>query len=143
MKSKFLARFPLFKRASSSLAQISGAAFLAAGAFAASPVAAHDQPTARLVSCGTQSCLRIEGRRDNSGTIVAINGEPMAVDGSRNWSLILPLGTVRQIADQGARRLEITLVHPATRSERRDYARLPIGLLGNTTDLETIRVTAS
>lgn len=143
MYSNFVARFCLCKSASSVLAKISCVAMLAAGAFAATPAAAHDQPTTRLVSCGESTCLRIEGRRDNPGMAVAINGEPMEVDGANKWSLTLPLATVRQIAEHGARRLEVSLLHPGTRRETRDFARLPIGLLGDTTDLEAIRVTAS
>ncbi|OYX67454.1 MAG: hypothetical protein B7Y88_00570 [Sphingomonadales bacterium 32-64-17] len=113
------------------------------GVFAASPAAANDAPTTRLVACGEQSCLRIEGRRDSVGTLVAINGQPMAVDGAESWRVTLPMQTVRQIAEQGARRLEVTLLHPNATRESRDYARLPIGLLGDTTALEAIRVTAS
>ncbi|MEN7538426.1 hypothetical protein [Aurantiacibacter flavus] len=118
-------------------------ALLSAGAFVASPAAANDGPTTRLVTCGEQTCLRIEGRRDSVGTVVAINGQPMAVDGGESWRVTLPMQTVRQIAEHGDRRLEVTLLHPSANRESRNYARLPIGLLGETTDLEAIRVTAS
>ena len=143
MISKFGARFHLNNPAAASFVKISCATLLAAGLFAGSPAAAHDRPTTRLVTCGEQSCLRIEGRRENAGTVVAINGAPMEVDGAESWQITLPLAKVRQIAEQGARRLEVTLLHPDTRSASRDFARLPIGLLGDTTDLEAIRVTAS
>ena len=143
MVSSFYARFHASNFAFAGLAKISCAALLAAGAFAASPAAANDAPTTRLVTCGEQSCLRIEGRRESVGTLVAINGQPMAVDGAESWRVTLPMPMVRQIAEQGARRLEVTLLHPNAGSEIRDYARLPIGLLGDTTELEAIRVTAS
>jgi hypothetical protein len=141
--SNFVDDFCLRKPVFAVLAQISCAALLAGGVLAATPAAAQDEPTARLVSCAEHTCLRIEGRRDNPGMAVAINGEPMEVDGAESWRLTLPLTTVRQIAGHGARRLEVTLLHPATRRETSDYARLPIGLLGDTTELEAIRVTAS
>ena len=143
MVSIFGARFHAPKFAFAGLTKISCAALLAVAVFAASPAAANEAPTTRLVTCGEQSCLRIEGRRDSVGTVVAINGQPMAVDGAESWRITLPMQTVRQIAEQGARRLEVTLLHPSAGSESRDYARLPIGLLGDTTELEAIRVTAS
>ncbi|WP_137681578.1 hypothetical protein [Aurantiacibacter suaedae] len=143
MFANFRDGFQLRKFAFGGLVKISCVVLLSAGAALASPAAGHDIPTTRLVTCGEHSCLRIEGHRDSVGTMVAINGQPMAVDGGESWRVTLPMHMVRQIAGDGARRLEVTLRHPSASRESRNYARLPIGLLGDTTELEVIRVTAS
>jgi hypothetical protein len=122
-----------------------GIASLVAGL--AVPACAAPAPTTRLVSCGTQSCLLVAGRRDSAASTVAINGHPVAVEGRRSWHVRLPLPEVRALAAPYARTIAVT-VTPADgrvvdgRIEDRAEASLPIGLMGHVTNLAALVVRA-
>lgn len=107
--------------------------------FAAPALAGSDAST-RLVNCGAESCLLITGHRDDPAAIVSINGQAVSVQGKRGWRVSLPVETVRQWSAPDAREIEVSLRNPATQAETSDSVDLPIGLLGNLTDLSSLEV---
>jgi hypothetical protein len=117
---------------------------LALGAVAlvslASPALAASEPSTRLVSCGSRSCLLVSGHRDNAASLVRINGHVVSVTGKRKWRVSLPVETVRHWSAPSARTLEVTLLDPETHRESSGQADLPIGLLGHVTDLASLVV---
>jgi len=110
------------------------------GALLAMPVGAKDAES-RLVRCGAASCLQLTGYRDNPDAEVLVNGRSVAVEGERRWQVHMPLETLRDYADPHARSIEVSVGEQAAR-EGVDRVKLPIGLLGNTTGLDSIVVTA-
>ena len=118
------------------------AAVALAVAFAslASPAAASPEASARLIRCGTESCLLITGHRDDPASAVSINGLPVPVKGRGSWRLTVPVETVRQWSAPYAREIEIALRDPATQRETTENVDLPIGLLGNVTTLALLEV---
>lgn len=124
--------------------RLSRHAALLAGAIAlaslAAPAGAASGTSAKLVSCGAQSCLLITGHRDDPASIVTINGQAVSVEGKRGWRVSLPVETVRQLSAPYAREIEVSLRDPATQSETSDSVDLPVGLLGGLTDLSALEV---
>lgn len=115
---------------------------LACFSLCAIPATAQDFAQARLVSCEEGSCLRVQGFRDNPAIIVMLNGHKVHVEGQRSWKCTIPLDTVRAIAGQGDRNIEVSYIDPASQQEVTTNARLPIGLLGDTTGLSLLVVKA-
>jgi hypothetical protein len=105
---------------------------LAASATAslATPAMAATEPTTRLVSCQSGSCLVISGRRGSPEAIVLINGHAVAVAGERSWQVRLPLETVRRWSPPMARTIQVATVDPASQASAAQDADLPIGMLG-------------
>lgn len=99
-------------------------------------------PSAKLVRCDAGDCLLIRGARSSAAAAVTINGRVVAVDGRRGWKVRLPIATVRGWAPPFARTLRIAVIDPAGEVERREAVRLPIGLLGHTTELASLVVRA-
>ena len=114
------------------------------GAFAignlASPATAAPEPSAKLVRCGAESCLRISGQRESSASIVRINGYVVLAEGKRRWEVDLPIDTVRDWSAPYARTIEVSLRDPDTQSWASASVDLPIGLLGGLTNLASLVV---
>lgn len=115
---------------------------IASGAALASPAIAASEPSARLVTCGNESCLLVSGRRDDEASSVRINGHAVPVDGKRRWRVSLPLETVRDWSAPFARTIEVTVLEADTGREAFQRANLPIGLLGHATELASLVVRA-
>lgn len=107
------------------------------------PAHAAPEPSAKLVHCGDESCLRISGHREDPAAIVRINGHTLPAHGTRRWKIDLPVETVRQWSAPHARTVEVSLHDPATGREASASVELPIGLLGGATRLASLVVTAS
>jgi hypothetical protein len=114
------------------------AAVAVAGIGSISPAMAASGPSARLVSCGGESCLLVTGRRDDAAAAVSINDHAVPVEGGRSWRARLPLSSVRLWAEPYARSISVTVAGSDSRAE----ARLPIGLLGHVTNLASLVVSA-
>jgi len=97
------------------------------------------EPTSRLVSCGTESCLLVTGHRSDTASPVSINDHRVAVEGGRSWRVRLPLDTVRTWSAPHARHVAVSVERPDGNVETAD-ASLPIGLLGHVTDLAALVV---
>lgn len=104
----------------------------------ASPALAASEPSTRVVSCRSGSCLLVTGHRDNAASTVSINGHVVAVDGKRDWRARVPVETVREWSLPLARTITVTLVDADTRSETTAEADLPIGLLGHAENLASL-----
>jgi hypothetical protein len=124
-----------------SIRRLAIAVACAATAALATPAAATDGPTTRLVSCGTQSCLLVSGHRDRAGDEVQINGHPIVVEGERNWRVRLPIATVRDWSVPFARKIQVSSGRPMTQDDTTHFAKLPIGLLGHVPDLASLVIT--
>ncbi|WP_239805499.1 hypothetical protein [Croceicoccus hydrothermalis] len=120
------------------------AAMLAVIAAGAAPTQAFGDgdPVTRLVRCGEASCLMVSGRRDDPAAIVKVNGRPVFVEGGKGWKLRLSLDTLREWSDGPARTIAVSLHAPDRSAKDVAIVDLPIGVLGDTTDLDTIRVRA-
>ncbi|WP_299307348.1 hypothetical protein [uncultured Croceicoccus sp.] len=99
-----------------------------------------DDPVTRLVRCGEASCLMVSGRRDDPAAIVKVNGRPVFVEGGKGWKLRLSLDTLREWSDGPARTIAVSLHAPDRSTKDVAIVDLPIGVLGDTTDLDTLRV---
>lgn len=106
----------------------------------ANPALAAPAPTTKVVSCDAGNCLIISGTRQSLSEAVLINGHAVAVQGERNWKVSLPVSVIRDWSQLYARSIEVTTVDPATASRTSAEARLPIGLLGGTTNLAMLEV---
>lgn len=103
---------------------------------------AEPAPKTRLVSCGEESCLLIAGQRENSKSVVSVNGHPVIAEGGRAWQALLSLEEVRAWSVPYARSVAVTVVQPDGITESDSAASLPIGLLGHVPNLATLIVTA-
>lgn len=133
-----MARSPICRSVLPSLPRTWAAALAGAiviGSFA-SPAMAARQPSARLVSCGDESCLLVTGHRQDPAAAVSINGREVPVEGERRWRARLPVETVRSWSAPHARTIEVSLGN----SESGTSVELPLGLLGNVTDLAVLEV---
>jgi hypothetical protein len=120
------------------LAGIAVAAFAVVCAGTAGATAA---PKTRLVSCGSESCLLVTGRRASADSRVSINDRPMPVGGRRAWHVRVPLAAVRELTSPYARNIEVTVTRADGHQEWSEDASLPIGLLGHN-NLATLIVSA-
>lgn len=100
----------------------------------ASPASAATQPSTRLVECGSESCLLVSGRRNDTGAVVSIAGRAVQVEGGRKWRVRLPVATVRAWSEPFARTIEVSTAGVA------EDADLPIGLLGRAENLAMVIV---
>lgn len=100
------------------------------------PAMAAREPSARLVECGGENCLLVTGHREDPAAPVSINGRTVEVEGRRRWRARLPVETVRLWSATHARTIEVSLGDGETSMS----VALPIGLLGNVTDLATLEV---
>ena len=102
----------------------------------ASPAAAAREVSARLVECGDESCLILTGHREDPAATVSINGRAIAVVGERRWRARVPVETVRLWSVPYARTIEVSMDDSKTSTS----VDLPIGLLGNVTELAALEV---
>lgn len=107
---------------------------------AASPVLAASAPTTRVTACKEGSCLIVSGSRKSRSEAVLINGHAVSVQGERNWKVSLPVAVIRDWSQRYARSIEVTTIDAATAARTSAEARLPIGLLGGTTNLALLEV---
>lgn len=114
---------------------IAGAAFAAVQAPGAM---AAQEPATKLVSCGKNDCLLVSGFRADPASQVHLNGHPVKVEGGRAWKVRVPIATVRAWSPPKARTLDVTVLNADSRLHRADQAALPIGLLGQTTQLASL-----
>ncbi|WP_157084712.1 hypothetical protein [Sphingomonas pituitosa] len=117
---------------------------LALGAALLIAPAAHADglPTAKLVRCEGGDCLLIRGMRSASTATITINDRAVAASGRRGWKVRVPVAQVRELAAPFARTLEVAVRDAAGRVERRESVRLPVGLMGHTTELASLVVRA-
>lgn len=101
----------------------------------ASPAAAASEPSARLVSCSSGSCLLVSGRRESPAATVMINGHAIPVQGNLKWRARLPVETVRAWSKPSARTIDVSILDTEAQSKTAEKVDLPIGLLGKTSDL--------
>lgn len=107
-----------------------------------SPASAAQPPSARLVRCGTESCLRISGHRESPAAVVRVNGHVVPSEGERRWAVELPIDTVRDWSAPHARTIEVSLHDPHTQGTVQISIDLPIGLLGGVTTLASLAISA-
>ena len=108
----------------------------------ASPAMAELEPRAKLVRCGSESCLQIAGYRNDPAMTVSLNGHTVSAEGKNGWRVRLPIDTARQWSTPNARTIEVSLRHPETEQETSAVADLPIGLFGGITNLPSLNITA-
>jgi hypothetical protein len=96
-----------------------------------SPALAGSEPSTRLVSCRSGSCLVVSGHRDSPSAAVLINGHAVAVEGARRWRISLPVETIRAWSEPLARSIEVATIDATTQDKTAAEADLPIGLLGH------------
>ena len=111
---------------------------LALAAGLASPAVAGGDTKTRVVDCRAGSCLQVSGHRDSAAAAVLINGHAVTVHGERNWRAELPVETIRAWSEPYARSIEVAIYDPASQQKTAGQARLPIGLLGSTTELASL-----
>lgn len=131
-----------FPGSTSSKASVAALTLCLAAAAFASPAAAAEA-RARLIRCGAQSCLLITGHRDDPASVVSVNDRAVPVEGKHGWRLALPVEAVRLWSAPFARAVEVTLHDRVTGQETTQRVSLPIGLLGNVTDLAFLEVSAN
>lgn len=110
--------------------------------FALAPehVAAGSQ--ARLVNCGSATCLRLSGHRVDPAVAVRIAGHDLSVEGGRSWRAVVPIEAARNWANASRDRLTLTLADTRTGTTRTDMVAVPPGALGRRVELATLMVTA-
>lgn len=104
-----------------------------ASAFAVPAMAAPAAKT-RLVTCGSESCLLISGKRADPSSPVSINGHAVETRGARNWRASVPVSTVRVWSVLHARTVSVTVAGASHEAE------LPVGMLGPKRDLAMLEV---
>ena len=95
---------------------------------------------ARLVGCGTGTCLRITGHRANSAVAIAVGGHALAVEGGRAWRATVPLATARSWAIPSGYSLTLTLTDAQGGAQSREVVILPPGALGRRVELAMLVV---
>lgn len=106
----------------------------------AAPALAASAPTTKVVSCAAGNCLMISGSRERGSEAVLINGHAVSVQGNRNWKVSLPVAQIREWSQRYARTIEVSTIDAAGAVQTSAEARLPIGLLGGTTNLAMLEV---
>ncbi|WP_310535206.1 hypothetical protein [Novosphingobium sp.] len=106
----------------------------------AAPALAASAPTTKVVSCAAGNCLVIWGSRERGSETVLINGHAVSVQGNRNWKVSLPVAQIRDWSQRYARTIEVSTIDAMGVVQTSAEARLPIGLLGGTTNLALLEV---
>jgi len=96
---------------------------------------------ARLRACGPATCVILTGDRADGVVPVTVAGHPVVVEGDRRFQVALPVETVRAWSAPFARSIAVTTTAPNGKVTTREV-RLPIGLLGQATELAALEVTA-
>ncbi len=103
---------------------------------------ADARPSAKLVRCAAGDCLLIRGERSSATATITINDHEVAASGGRGWKARVPVAALRGFASPFARTLDVAVVDAAGRVEQRETVRLPVGLMGHTTELASLVVRA-
>lgn len=114
----------------------------ATGLVSSVPAHADFTPRTELVRCGKDDCLRVSGHRERMDHVISVNGVQVAAQGAHDWRVDLPIDAVREICAPRAQAIEVVLHDPETRRSQSARARLPIGLLGDSSRIAAIKVTA-
>jgi hypothetical protein len=104
----------------------------------AAPAMAASEPSTRVVTCRSGSCLLVSGSRDSAASVVKINGHIVEVEGKKDWHARLPVQTVREWSVASARTIEVAYTDAATHAQTAVETDLPIGLLGHAENLASI-----
>ncbi|MDB5726266.1 MAG: hypothetical protein JWQ16_3020 [Novosphingobium sp.] len=102
------------------------------------PALAASEPSTRVVTCRSGSCLLITGSRAGVASAVSVNGHVVEVEGKKDWRVRLPVQTVREWSVPSARTIEVAFTDAATRTPTSVETDLPIGLLGHTENLASL-----
>jgi hypothetical protein len=107
---------------------------------AAAPAAARNAgDTARLRTCGADTCVVLRGERADPADAVTVAGHTVAATGGRRFEVAVPVASVRAWSAPFARVVEVGVVaHDGGVTTR--AVRLPIGLLGHVTELAALEV---
>ncbi|WP_298690372.1 hypothetical protein [uncultured Sphingomonas sp.] len=97
---------------------------------------------ARLVHCGSDTCLRVSGRRANAAVAVRIAGQNFVVEGIHAWRVTVPLRVARDWRRATDGTLPVSLSDAATGIETVDPAVPPPGALERRVELATLIVRA-
>lgn len=119
-----------------------GLFFSAIGLGTSVPAHAEFAPKTELVRCGKDDCLRVSGHRDEMNHSISLNGVPVAAEGKNDWRVDLPISAVREMCGPRDQAIEVAMRDPETRREHSARARLPIGLLGDSSKIAAIEITA-
>lgn len=92
------------------------------------------EPHARLVDCGSGSCLLVTGYRADAASLIRINGHAVPAEGARKWRVRLPVETLRAWSAPFDRSITVSA------GEASAEADLPIGLLGHVENLAMLVV---
>ena len=106
------------------------------------PGIAAAEPRARLVHCGSDTCLRLTGTRVHPAVQVRIAGRDIPVEGARSWQVTMPLAATRGLVDASGQTLTITLADPRTGTQQTQAAMLPPGALGRPVELASLTIYA-
>ena len=111
-------------------------------ALAPSPALAKKSPSATLVHCGADTCLRLSGHRARATVAVRIDGHRLTVEGARAWRITVPLSTARSWRIARGDTLAVTLADDDAGTEHIETAILPPGALGSRLELAALEVRA-
>lgn len=111
-------------------------------AIAVTSAHADNAPQARLVHCGQDTCLRIAGHRSRTASAIRIGTYDLAVEGGRNWHVMVPLETARTWEKPSSDALALTLTDVRTKIETVEDVALPPGALGRRVQLAMLIVRA-
>ena len=110
--------------------------FVLAGACIAAGSATPALATqARLVHCGTDTCLRLSGRRAHPEVAVQVAERDLQVEGGRRWRADVPLAAARLWQGVARDRLTVTLADARTGSRRSETVLLPPGAFAGRIEL--------
>jgi hypothetical protein len=113
-----------------------------ASAMVGTPAKAAPETRARLVHCGTDTCLRLDGHRPSAATDVWIGGHDLAVSGGRKWHALVPLSAARDWVVGSGYCVRISLTDPITARQTTSMVALPPGALGPPLELASLVVRA-
>jgi len=106
------------------------------------PARAASAPQARLIHCGSDTCLRISGHRQRSAVAVRVGGQDLAVEGGRTWRVTVPLTTARAWLTSSGYALTLTLADTQAGTESKEAVALPPGALGPRVELASLVIRA-
>ncbi|MGK6321748.1 hypothetical protein ACMGDM_01540 [Sphingomonas sp. DT-51] len=129
-----LRRFPL--------AAIARAAALLCVVGTTAPARAERPISARLVHCGTETCLRLSGHRSGPAVAIRVDGRDLDVAGDRAWQATVTLAEARRWRIVRGYALSVTLADAAAGTERVEHVAVPPGALGTRMELASLIVRA-
>jgi hypothetical protein len=97
---------------------------------------------ARLVHCGSDTCLRLSGHRPNPGVAIRVAGHDLPVEGGNAWHATLPIATARDWASASGATMLLTLADERTGRDGSEVVALPPGALGRRIEIASLMVRA-